>query len=68
MTLTRDFKQTVTSRLARDPAFAKELHDEAATLFSSGEPDVAQLALRYLVNASAGVEGKALVLPAPGER
>ena len=35
MTLTRDFKQTVNERVERDPAFAKALLDEAATLFLS---------------------------------
>ena len=54
MTLTRDFKQTVIERVERDPAFAKALLDEAATLFLSGEPDAARLILRDLVNATFG--------------
>jgi len=33
MALTRDFKKTVVARVERDPAFAKALLDEAATLF-----------------------------------
>src|SRR3546814_5361470 len=33
MTMTRDFKETVKERAGRDPAFAKALLDEAATLF-----------------------------------
>jgi len=32
MTLTRDSKQTLTERVKRDPAIAKALLDEAATL------------------------------------
>ena len=56
MTLTRDFKQTVVERVARDPAFAKALLDEAANLFLSGEPDAARLILRDLVNATLGFE------------
>lgn len=56
MTLTRDFKQTVVERVERDPAFAKALLDEAATLFLSGEPDAARLILRDLVNATVGFE------------
>lgn len=56
MTLTRDFKQTVVERVQRDPAFAKALLDEAATLFLSGEPDTARLILRDLVNATVGFE------------
>lgn len=56
MTLTRDFKKTVVERVERDPAFAKALLDEAATLFLSGEPDTARLILRDLVNATVGFE------------
>ncbi|BAP88037.1 addiction module antidote protein [Burkholderiales bacterium GJ-E10] len=56
MTLTRDFKQTVAERAARDPDFAKALLDEAATLFLSGEPDAARVILRDLVNATVGFE------------
>ena len=52
MALTRDFKQTVVERVRRDPAFAKALLDEAATLFLNGEPHVA----RDLVNATVGFE------------
>jgi DNA-binding phage protein len=52
--LTRDFKETVNERAARDPAFAKA--DEAATAFLNGEPHVARLILRDLVNASVGFE------------
>jgi hypothetical protein len=43
MTLTRDFGETVYARAARDPAFAKALLDEAATLFLNGDPHAARL-------------------------
>jgi DNA-binding phage protein len=56
MPLTRDFKQTVIERVRRDPAFAKALLDEAATLFLNGEPHTARLILRDLVNATVGFE------------
>jgi DNA-binding phage protein len=56
MALTRDFKQTVVARAERDPAFAKALLDEAATLFLSDEPESARLLLRDLVNATLGFE------------
>ena len=59
MALTRDFKETVSARVARDPAFAKALLDEAATLFLNGEPRTARLILRDLVNASVGFEALA---------
>ena len=59
MALTRDFKRTVAERLKRDPAFARALLDEAATLFLNGEPDVARLVLRDLVNATIGFQALA---------
>lgn len=59
MVLTRDFKETVKERATRDPAFAKAMLDEAATAFLNGEPHVARLILRDLVNASVGFEGLA---------
>jgi len=59
MALTRDFKQTVVARVRRDPAFAKALLDEAATLFLNGEPHTARLILCNLVNAAIGFEALA---------
>ena len=59
MALTRDFKQTMVERAERDPAFAKALLDEAATLFLNGEPEPARLILRDLVNATVGFESLA---------
>lgn len=56
MTVTRDFKQTIVERVERDPAFAKALQDEAATLFLGEEPDVARLILCDLLNAAGGFE------------
>lgn len=57
MPLTRDFQETVVARVRRDPAFARSMLDEAATLFLNGEPDVARVLLRDLVNATVGFEG-----------
>jgi len=56
---TRDFRETVKERAARDPDFARALLDEAATLFLNGEPRTARLILRDLVNASVGFEALA---------
>lgn len=56
MALTREFKRTIVERVQRDPAFAKALLDEAATLFLNGEADTARLVLRDLVNATVGFE------------
>jgi len=67
MALTRDFKQTIAIRLARDPAFAKALLNEAASLFLNGEPDAARLALRELVNATLGFEQLATLTGTPSK-
>ncbi|HXQ53377.1 MAG TPA: transcriptional regulator [Stellaceae bacterium] len=56
MVLTRDFKETIVARVRRDPAFARALLHEAATLFLNGEPQTARLILRDLVNATLGFE------------
>lgn len=67
MTLTRDFKQTVVERVNRDPAFAQALLDEAATLFLNGEPEIARLILRDLVNATIGFEQLATMTDKPSK-
>lgn len=67
MTLTRDYKQTIAQRVARDPAFAKALLDEAATLFLSGEPEAARVILRELVSATVGFEGLAELTRKPSK-
>ena len=59
MALTRDFKETVSSRVQNDPEFAKSLFDEAISLFVNGEPVIARLILRDLVNATIGFENLA---------
>jgi DNA-binding phage protein len=67
MALTRDFKQTVAERVQRDPAFARALLDEAATLFLNGEPHTARLILRDLVNATIGFEVLAVETAKPAK-
>ena len=67
MGLTRNFKKTVVARVERDPAFAKALLNEAATLFLSGEPKTARLVLRDLVNATLGFEQLAKVTAMPSK-
>ena len=67
MALTRDYKQTVVERVARDPQFAIALLDEAATLFLAGEPETARLILRDLVNATIGFEQLAEVTAKPSK-
>ena len=67
MALTRNFKQTVIERVERDPAFAKALLDEAATLFLQDEPETARLILRDLVNATLGFEQLAALTDTPSK-
>ena len=59
MALTKHFRHTIMARVGRDPAFARHLLDEAATLFLNGEPAAARLVLRDLVNATVGFESLA---------
>ncbi len=67
MALTRDFKKTVVTRVARDPDFAKALLDEAATLFLNDEPEAARVVLRDLVNATVGFEQLAKLTDTPSK-
>jgi len=67
MALTRDFKKTVVARVERDPAFARELLDEATTLLISGEPETARVILRDLVNATLGFEQLAKLTDVPSK-
>ena len=67
MGLTRDFKETVVARVERDPAFAKELLDEAMTLLISGEAETARVILRDLVNATLGFERLAKLTDVPSK-
>jgi hypothetical protein len=56
--LSRNVQLTVVERARRDPEFAKALLGEAATLFLSGEPNIARLILRDLANATEGDDMK----------
>jgi DNA-binding phage protein len=67
MAFTRDFKETVAKRAAKDPAFAKALLNEAATLFLNGDPHTTRLVLRDLVNASVGFEDLAAATKTPSK-
>ena len=67
MGLTREFRQTVVDRVEREPAFAQALLDEAATLFLNGEPEMARLILRDLVNATIGFEQLATLTLKPSK-
>ena len=67
MAITRDYKDTINERVSKDPAFTSALLDEAITLFLNGEPEVARLVLRDLVNATVGFEELALDIKKPSK-
>lgn len=67
MSITRDYKETINERINNDPAFTAALLDEAITLFLNGEPEVARLVLRDLVNATIGFEALALEVDKPSK-
>jgi len=67
MALTRDYKETISERAHSDKEFANALFDEAITLFLNGEPDVARLVLRDLVNATVGFEALAMEIEKPSK-
>jgi DNA-binding phage protein len=56
MALTRDFKETVKARAARDPAFREALLTEAAELLLAGDLDTGKAVLRDYINATVGFE------------
>ncbi len=67
MSITRDYKDTINERVNNDPVFTAALLDEAITLFLNGEPDVARLVLRDLVNATLGFEELANEIKRPSK-
>jgi DNA-binding phage protein len=67
MSITRDYKDSVNERAKKDPAFTAALLDEAINLFLNGEPDVARIVLRDLVNATVGFEALAKEVAKPGK-
>jgi len=56
MNITRDYKDSINERVENDPLFTTALLNEAISLFLNGDPDVARLVLRDLVNATVGFE------------
>ena len=54
--LTRDVEETFTALVSDDPDLVKAFLCEAISLFATGEPEVARLALRDVVNYTVGFE------------
>ena len=62
-----EFKERVKERAQREREFSIVLLDEAISLFLNGEPEVARLVLRDLVNATVGFEELALKVEKPSK-
>jgi hypothetical protein len=62
MPLTRDFRQTVQARAARDPAFREAMFQEAMEALLKGDVDDGRSALRAYINATIGFEKLATTL------
>ncbi len=54
MPLTRDFKETIRARVARDPKFRKELLREGIESMLSGDIATGKTMLRDYINATVG--------------
>ena len=54
MPLTRDFRETIRARIARDPAFREELLKEGVDCLLAGDVDTGKAVLRDFVNATLG--------------
>jgi DNA-binding phage protein len=67
MALTRDFKETVKARAARDPAFREALLVEAAEQLLAGELETGKAVLRDYINATIGFEKLAKATGTPSK-
>ena len=56
MALTRDFKDTIKDRVARDPAFREELLKEGIECLLTGDVDTGKAVLRDFINATIGFD------------
>ncbi|MGP0089376.1 MAG: DNA-binding protein [Xanthobacteraceae bacterium] len=67
MALTREFKETVKARAARDPAFREALRTEAAEQLLAGDLETGKAVLRDYINATVGFEKLAKATGAPAK-
>lgn len=65
MPLTRDFRQTVQARAARDAAFRKALFQEAVQTLLAGDIDAGRAATRDYINATIGFGKLSVALGRP---
>ena len=54
MALTRDFKETIRTRVKRDPSFRRALLREGIDNFLSGDVETGKIILRDFINATVG--------------
>src|ERR1700738_1883299 len=67
MALTRNFKETVKARAARDVKFREALLTEAVELLIAGEVETGKAVLRDYINATIGFEKLAKVTDTPSK-
>ena len=67
MALTRDFKELVQKRIARDPAFADALLREGIDTMLAGDVDTGKAILRDYIKATVGFEKLAEATGTPPE-
>ncbi|HBR51302.1 MAG TPA: transcriptional regulator [Nitrospira sp.] len=67
MALTREFKDTVVTRVQRDPRFRESLFTEAMNAYLGGDTGTGKAILRDLVNATVGFEDLAHMLKKPSK-
>ena len=65
MPLTREFKDTVKARAARDPEFRKALVNEAVEALLADDFDTAKAILRDYINATVGFDALAVEVGTP---
>jgi DNA-binding phage protein len=65
MPLTKDFRQTVRARAARDTPFRRALFQEAVQALLQGDIDAGRAAMRDYINATIGFEKLSTVLGRP---
>jgi len=56
MALTKNFKETIKSRVNRDPAFRRELLKEGIECLLTGDVDTGKAILRDYINATTGFD------------
>jgi DNA-binding phage protein len=67
MSLTRDFKETVLTRVQRDGKYREALFTEAINAYLAGDTATGKAILRDLVNATIGFEGLAAEVRKPSK-